>query len=68
MEWTKVRTWLILLLLTADLILAGNIGWQVLQMRRSEWTAVEDAVAVAERAGVTLSQEALRALPERPKT
>lgn len=67
MEWKKVRNWLILLLLTADLILAGNIGWQVLQMRRSEWTAVEDAMAVAARAGVTFPAEALRALPERPK-
>lgn len=45
MEWKTVRNWLLLLVLAADLILAGNMGWQLLRLRREERTAVLDAVA-----------------------
>ena len=34
MAWKTVRNWLLLLVLAADLILAGNMGWQLLRLRR----------------------------------
>lgn len=67
MEWKKVRTWLILLVLAADLVLAGNIGWQLYQMRRSELRAVQDALTLAEQAGILLREEQLRQLPRQPE-
>ena len=63
MEWKTVRNWLLLLVLAADLILAGNMGWQLLRLRREERTAVLDAVAAAESRGVSFDPEMVLAMP-----
>lgn len=63
MEWKTVRNWLLLLVLAADLILAGNMGWQLLRLRREERTAVLDAVAAAESRGVFFDPEMVLAMP-----
>lgn len=54
MEWKDVRRWLILLLLAADLILAGNLALQVLRAEQTLRRAVTDAVALAEVRGLSL--------------
>lgn len=64
MEWKRVRSWLLLLLLAADLVLAGNIGWQLYQLRRSERQAMQDAVALVQQDGIVLSEELVRRMPE----
>lgn len=68
MDWKKVRDWLILLLLAADLILAGNIIRQAVRVRDSERTAVRNAVTVAEKRGFALNAESVLALPVRAES
>ena len=65
MNWKKVRGWLLLLLICADLFLAGNIARQVIQMRTVEHTALEDAAAVAQKRGIQLDPETVFAMPRR---
>lgn len=63
MEWRKIRNWLLLMLLAADLVLAGNLAWQLLRGRQAERQAVLDAVAVAAARGVELDREEVLRLP-----
>lgn len=63
MEWKKVRNWLILLLLAADLILAGNLALQALQAERTLRQAATDAVALAGERGLALELETILELP-----
>ena len=63
MEWRKIRNWLLLMLLAADLVLAGNLAWQLLRGRQAERQAVLDAVAVAAARGVELDGEEVLRLP-----
>ena len=63
MEWKNVRRWLILLLLAADLILAGNLALQALRADQILRRAVMDAVALAEARGLSLEADVVLALP-----
>lgn len=63
MEWKKVRNWLILLLLAADLILAGNLALQALRAERTLRQAATDAVALAGERGLALELETVLELP-----
>jgi len=63
MEWKNVRRWLILLLLAADLILAGNLALQALRAERTLRRAVTDAVALAEVRGLSLEESMVLELP-----
>ncbi len=65
MEWKKIRRWLILLLLAADLILAGNIARQLWQQRSIAHTAAENAVTVAAARGIELQLEDVLAMPQK---
>lgn len=64
MEWKKIRSWLIVMVLAVDLFLAGNLLLQGLAARQNERQAVQDAVAVAQSRGVEISLEAVLRLPE----
>ena len=61
MEWGKVKTVLIVVLLMVNLILGGNIFLQLHQRQQAEEDALLAALAMAENRGVTiLSPEALQ--------
>lgn len=68
MEWGKVKTVLIVVLLAVNVILGGNLFLQVRQRQQAEEGALLAALAMAESRGVTiLSSEALQlpvSLPE----
>lgn len=68
MEWKNIRKWLLLMLLTVDLFLAGNLVRQVYADRQTERQSVLDAVAVAARRGVELESETVLRLPVEPDT
>ena len=63
MEWKNVRRWLILMLLAADLILAGNLALQALRAERTLRRAVTDAVTLAEARGLSLEESMVLELP-----
>lgn len=63
MEWKRVRNWLILLVLAVDLFLAGNLAKQWLQAEQTLRQSAQDAVAIANSRGVTLSLDNILALP-----
>lgn len=63
MEWKKIRRWLIVLLLAADLILAGNIFRQLWQQRTIARDAAENAVTVAAARGIGISLEEVLSMP-----
>jgi hypothetical protein len=65
MEWKRVKTILIAVLLLTCLLLAVNIVRQVRERRLHERDAVRDACAVALRAGVKIDSRLVLALPER---
>ena len=65
MEWKKIRKWLILLLLAADLILAGNIVRQLWQQRTIAHAAAENAGAVAAARGIDLRLEDVLSMPQK---
>jgi len=64
MEWRKIRSWLIVMVLAVDLFLAGNLLLQGLAVRQNERQAAQDAVAVAQGRGIEISLEAVLRLPE----
>lgn len=68
MEWKNIRKWMLLMLLTVDLFLAGNLLWQVYEQRQGERTALLDAAQVAQRRGIVLETEALLQLPVSPES
>ena len=64
MEWKKIRSWLIVMVLAVDLFLAGNLLVQGLSVRQNERQAAQDAVTVAHSRGIEISLEAVLRLPE----
>ena len=64
MEWRKIRSWLIVMVLAVDLFLAGNLLLQGLAVRQNERQAAQDGVAVAQSGGIEISLEAVLRLPE----
>lgn len=63
MEWRKIRSWLVVMVLAVDLFLAGNLILQGLAVRQNERQATQDAVSVAQRRGIEISLEAVLRLP-----
>lgn len=64
MEWEKVRKWMLILLLAVDLFLAGNLIRQAINRRQIQYRAAEDAVAVSQSRGISISLEAVLRMPE----
>jgi hypothetical protein len=65
MEWKRVKTILIGVLLITCLLLTGNILRQVRASKVQERQAVRDACGVAARTGVRIDAALVLALPER---
>ncbi|MEA5038387.1 MAG: hypothetical protein VB086_00960 [Clostridiaceae bacterium] len=65
MEWKRVKSILIAVLLLTCLLLAANILWQVRSQRVREKAAVRDACAVALQSGVDINADLVLALPVR---
>lgn len=65
MEWKRVKTILIAVLLMTCLLLTVNIVHQVRERRLHERAAVRDACAVALRMGIKIDSKLVLAMPER---
>lgn len=64
MEWSKVKSILIALLVVTNVILGVNIHSQLQEQRESEHAAMESALTLLRNAGISFDEQAFWDLPE----
>lgn len=65
MEWSKVKSGLIVLLLFVNVILLVNIGSKLSERQKNEQTAIASAVALLHDAGIEATDELFLNLPQK---